>query len=347
MGLAGTPHCAAMCGAPCAALTGGRSPGTVLAFHLARVASYAIGGAVAAASMGALASLSQFSPAVRPLWTLLHALALALGMWLLWHGRQPAWMGSFGRVTRTAPAAGTTGAWQRMRGPVRAAAGWQPVGGLAMRAAAVGPAGGGHDGQHDGRGRGYGQLRSGFVGGSVHGALDLAALSAGRRGGSAGALGGAWGGAPASRRVGLGPVTWPLAPGGGVLRNPLATAGGSPSTKTPGRPGVSCGRPWRAPSQLEALLLGFFLLGRGLFHRPSWRPKRQQPAWRLRRAWQQQPAWRRWRRRRRWWQRRKRSGRPGACSWEGTFREFLGSLHRSEATPPTSRSVSRLTALAT
>lgn len=112
-----------MCGAPCAALTGGRSPGTVLAFHLARVASYAIGGGIAAASMGALASLSQFSPAVRPLWTLLHALAFALGLWLLWHGRQPAWMGSFGRVTRTAPAAGTTGAWQRMRGPVRAAAG--------------------------------------------------------------------------------------------------------------------------------------------------------------------------------------------------------------------------------
>lgn len=123
MGLAGTPHCAAMCGAPCAALTGGRSPGSIVAFHLARVASYAIGGAVAAASMGALASLSQLSPAIRPLWTLLHALAFALGLWLLWHGRQPAWMGSFGRVTRPAPATGTTGAWQRLRGPVRAAAG--------------------------------------------------------------------------------------------------------------------------------------------------------------------------------------------------------------------------------
>ncbi len=126
MGLAGTPHCAAMCGAPCAALTGGRSPASVIAFHLARVASYAAGGAIAAASMGALASLSQLSPALRPLWTLLHTLALALGLWLLWQGRQPAWMGSFGRVARAAPAATTIGThrtWQRMRGPVRAAAG--------------------------------------------------------------------------------------------------------------------------------------------------------------------------------------------------------------------------------
>ncbi|HRD97054.1 MAG TPA: sulfite exporter TauE/SafE family protein, partial [Rubrivivax sp.] len=94
LGLAGTPHCAAMCGAPCAALTGAGSPAQVVAFHLARVASYAVGGAVAASSMGALASLAQFSPALKPLWTLVHALAFALGLWLLWYGRQPAWMGS-------------------------------------------------------------------------------------------------------------------------------------------------------------------------------------------------------------------------------------------------------------
>lgn len=89
-----------------------------MAFHAGRIASYAVGGAVAASSMGALASLSQASPALRPLWTLLHVLALALGLWLLWQGRQPAWMGSFGRVPRAAPA----GAWQAVRGPVRAGA---------------------------------------------------------------------------------------------------------------------------------------------------------------------------------------------------------------------------------
>ena len=119
LGLAGTPHCAAMCGAPCAALVGGNSGTALVAFHLTRVASYAAGGAVAAASVGALAALSQLTPSLRPLWTLLHVLALALGLWLLWHGRQPAWMGRLGRAPSTASETG----WQRMAAPVRAAAG--------------------------------------------------------------------------------------------------------------------------------------------------------------------------------------------------------------------------------
>lgn len=119
LGLAGTPHCAAMCGAPCAAVIGGRSGTALVAFHVARVASYAVGGAVVASSVGALAGLSQMTPALRPLWTVLHVLALALGLWLLVRGQQPAWMGSFGRAPRLAPA----GPWQRMSGPVRAAAG--------------------------------------------------------------------------------------------------------------------------------------------------------------------------------------------------------------------------------
>ena len=38
-----------------------------------------------ASSVGALASLSSLSPALRPLWTLVHAAALALGLWL-WLG---------------------------------------------------------------------------------------------------------------------------------------------------------------------------------------------------------------------------------------------------------------------
>ncbi len=119
LGLAGTPHCAAMCGAPCMAVIGGKSTIASVAFHVARVASYAVGGAVVASSVGALAALSEYTPALRPLWTVAHALAMALGLWLLWQGRQPAWMGSFGRVVRTAPA----GDWQRVRGPMRAAAG--------------------------------------------------------------------------------------------------------------------------------------------------------------------------------------------------------------------------------
>lgn len=119
LGLAGAPHCTAMCGAPCAAAIGraGGLPATA-AFHLARVASYAVAGAVVASAVGALAALSQLSPALRPLWTVIHALAFALGLWLLWTGRQPAWMASLGRAP--APAAAPAG-WQAVRAPSRAA----------------------------------------------------------------------------------------------------------------------------------------------------------------------------------------------------------------------------------
>lgn len=155
LGVAGMTHCTAMCGATCTALTGGARPpaesqgcaappvlapsvgpaarsapavrlghsanAALIGFHLARVASYAAGGAVAAASMGALAGLAQWSPALRPLWTLLHVAALALGVFLLWQGRQPAWLSAFGRggvSQRTLQAGGPQSA---------AAGGWQPV----------------------------------------------------------------------------------------------------------------------------------------------------------------------------------------------------------------------------
>ena len=116
LGLAGAPHCTAMCSAPCAAATGG-ARGNSAVFHLARVAGYATGGALAAASVAVLAGWSQFSPALRPLWVLLHVAALALGLWLLIRARQPAWMSRWGAVPSAAPAAG----WQRVRGPGRAA----------------------------------------------------------------------------------------------------------------------------------------------------------------------------------------------------------------------------------
>jgi len=117
LGLAGAPHCTAMCGAPCAAAIGhqgGWAP--TVAFHMARVASYAVAGAVVASAVGALAMLSQLSPALRPLWTVVHALVLALGLWLLWTGRQPDWMASLGR----APAGTVPAGWQAVRGPARA-----------------------------------------------------------------------------------------------------------------------------------------------------------------------------------------------------------------------------------
>ena len=116
LGLAGAPHCAAMCSAPCAAATGPARRNSAV-FHAARVAGYAAGGALAAASVAVLAGWSQLSPALRPLWVLLHAAALALGLWLLIRAQQPAWMSRLGTMPKTAPAAG----WRHMRGPGRAA----------------------------------------------------------------------------------------------------------------------------------------------------------------------------------------------------------------------------------
>ena len=82
MGLAGTVHCVAMCGASSAAAVSacgaGRSVWT--GFHLGRVLGYAAAGALAASSVSALAELGRLSPALRPLWGLAHMAALVLGI---------------------------------------------------------------------------------------------------------------------------------------------------------------------------------------------------------------------------------------------------------------------------
>lgn len=126
MGLAGGPHCLAMCGAACAAL-GGKAPDSLAAaapalpgqagtaarrviavqplpvprpmpsrgswlFLGARLLSYAALGALAAGSMQAVAWLSVHAAALRPLWSLVHVAAALLGLALLWQARQPAWL---------------------------------------------------------------------------------------------------------------------------------------------------------------------------------------------------------------------------------------------------------------
>ncbi len=91
MGVAAAPHCVAMCGAPCAALTSGCGRNAA-GFHLGRLLGYMAGGAVAASSVAALGAWSQAAPALRPVWTLLHLAFLALGRWWLATGRQPDWM---------------------------------------------------------------------------------------------------------------------------------------------------------------------------------------------------------------------------------------------------------------
>lgn len=124
MGLAGSVHCVAMCGAPSVGLVracGGTQPRAAqLTFLVGRLLGYCLAGAVAASSVALLAKLGQWSPALRPLWTLAHMAALVLGAWLLWQGRQPAWMERLGRDG--ARPGGGNGVWQRINGPTRAAA---------------------------------------------------------------------------------------------------------------------------------------------------------------------------------------------------------------------------------
>ena len=97
MGVAASPHCAAMCGAPCAGLAGGCKR-SAAGFHAGRLLGYMAGGAVAASSVALLGSWSQAAPALRPLWALLHLALLALGLWWLATGRQPDWMKRGGAV---------------------------------------------------------------------------------------------------------------------------------------------------------------------------------------------------------------------------------------------------------
>lgn len=116
LGLAGLPHCVAMCAAPCAAVTGRAGPAGQAGFHLMRVASYAAVGALAAASVGTLGVLADMSPMLKPLWSAVHAAALALGLWLALKGRQPAWLERVGRRPALTTGA-VAGGGQVMLGP--------------------------------------------------------------------------------------------------------------------------------------------------------------------------------------------------------------------------------------
>ncbi len=99
MGLAGGPHCVAMCGAACGGVArlDARSPGRGLVmFQLGRLAAYSALGAMAAASVQALGWLGTQAVALRPLWTLFHAAALVLGVMLAVRARQPIWLQAAG-----------------------------------------------------------------------------------------------------------------------------------------------------------------------------------------------------------------------------------------------------------
>ncbi|UVH60712.1 sulfite exporter TauE/SafE family protein [Variovorax paradoxus] len=121
MGLAGGPHCVAMCGAASSAVIrivplvpagqGAVSARAApAAFHLGRIASYATAGAIAAASVDSLAQASTQVAALRPLWVLLHVFVFAWGAMLAATGRQPLWAQRVGRSleSRLRPHAGGT-----------------------------------------------------------------------------------------------------------------------------------------------------------------------------------------------------------------------------------------------
>ena len=95
MGLAGGPHCVAMCGAACAGMgrVAGQHPTRVLvSFQLGRWAGYSLMGGLAAFSVQALGWLTVQSAVLRPVWSLLHVAAMVLGLLLVWQAKQPVWL---------------------------------------------------------------------------------------------------------------------------------------------------------------------------------------------------------------------------------------------------------------
>jgi uncharacterized protein len=98
MGLAGGPHCIAMCGAACASLQQSSVQRTLIwQYHAGRLIGYAALGALAASSINGLAWFSSRTNALHPLWTFFHVLVLAWGLVLLIFARQPSWADDLGR----------------------------------------------------------------------------------------------------------------------------------------------------------------------------------------------------------------------------------------------------------
>ena len=100
MGLAGGPHCIAMCGAACAGLGQAAGPNKTSAmglFQAGRVLGYSALGALAAASMQGLGWLTVQSAALRPVWTMFHVATFLLGLLLLLKAQQPVWLENAGK----------------------------------------------------------------------------------------------------------------------------------------------------------------------------------------------------------------------------------------------------------
>ncbi|MES3004178.1 MAG: sulfite exporter TauE/SafE family protein [Pseudomonadota bacterium] len=114
MGLAGGPHCAAMCGPACSGVVRfgpAPAPRSLWQFQAGRLIGYSLAGAAAAQAVGSLAWLTTQTSALRPVWTLFHLAVLFWGVTLLVFARQPAFAGPASRAV-----------WSRVR-PLAAARG--------------------------------------------------------------------------------------------------------------------------------------------------------------------------------------------------------------------------------
>ncbi|MGZ8983763.1 MAG: sulfite exporter TauE/SafE family protein [Methylotenera sp.] len=98
MGLAGGPHCVAMCGAACASFTQSQQqPYAIQLYHLGRLCGYAALGALATFAIQSIAWLSSYSAMLHPLWTFFHVLVFFWGVLMLIYARQPIWVDRAGR----------------------------------------------------------------------------------------------------------------------------------------------------------------------------------------------------------------------------------------------------------
>lgn len=94
MGLGGIAHCAAMCGAPCAAALPRGVP--VLAL-VGRCLAYMLLGLVAATGAGLISRWGQQISMLQPIWVMLQLAAVLLGLWLLWTGHVPRQVNAWGQ----------------------------------------------------------------------------------------------------------------------------------------------------------------------------------------------------------------------------------------------------------
>ena len=95
MGLAGGPHCVAMCGTACTGIGHAAGPHTnraLVSFQVGRMLGYSLLGGLAAFSVQALGWLTVESAALRPVWSMLHVGAFVLGLLLVWQAKQPVWL---------------------------------------------------------------------------------------------------------------------------------------------------------------------------------------------------------------------------------------------------------------